>query len=369
MAANTESRKALHELIAMLQEIDERWANDEWNISGEEDVYGAHRALMHMLEGGLHSHFEADASHPHFRRIVSPTRKFTGDNGDAIYFDAHVSNAHEYIVRGQMSGAVYMSITIEEGTDDGSLGSNTAGVLNSTEFDIDADGNFELHVGGAPRDRNWIGLTENASAITTRHYFEETTCIAADPEREPVMTIEALGVTERAATYTDASVAAGIRRAAQFVRTRTLGMPPMAQAKQPAFVGLTPNEFPTPVLPADLGLSAADAHYSMAPYYLADDEALVMTGRWPECCFGNVCLWNRFQQTFDYRNRQISLNRAQTELEADGSFRMVLAHEDPGCKNWIDTEGRNLGLVFWRFMLASGDIETPQGKVVKFADL
>ena len=184
-----------------------------------------------------------------------------------------------------------------------------------------------------------------------------------------MLKIEAIGVKDRAATYTDASVAAGIRRAAQFVRTRTLGMPPMAQAKQPAFVGLVPNEFPTPVLPADLGLSAADAHYSMAPYYLADDEALIMTGRWPECCFGNVCLWNRFQQTFDYRNRQISLNRAQTELEADGSFRMVLAHEDPGCKNWIDTEGRNLGLVFWRFMLASGDIETPKGEVVKLADL
>ncbi|MDG2471958.1 MAG: DUF1214 domain-containing protein [Pseudomonadales bacterium] len=369
MAVSTESRQALHELIGLLQEVDQRWASDEWNITSDEDVYGAHRALMHMLEGGLHSHFEADAAHPHFRRIVSPTRKFTGDNGDAIYFDAHVSHDYEYKICGEMAGAVYMSITVEEGTDDGSLGSHTAGVLNNTQFDIDQDGRFELFIGGKPRTRNWLALSDKASAVTTRHYFEERTCVAADADREPVITIKALGANPVAATFSDASVAAGIRRAAQFVRSRTVGMPPMSQAKQPAFVGLVPNQFPAPVLPADLGLAAADAHYSMAPYYLADDEALVMIGQWPTCCFANVCLWNRFQQTFDYRNRQVSLNRSQTVLESDGSFRIVLAHQNPGGNNWIDTEGRNLGLVFWRFMLAEGEIATPQAEVVKFVDL
>ena len=107
----------------------------------------------------------------------------------------------------------------------------------------------------------------------------------------------------------------------------------------------------------------------MAPYLLGPDEALVMTGRWPSCIFANVCLWNRYQQTFDYRNRQISLNRTQTELEQDGSFRMIIAHENPGIQNWIDTEGKAFGLVFWRYMLAEGDIDTPQAEVVKFSDL
>ena len=365
----TQSRKALQELIGLLQEVDQRWASDEWNLASEEDIYGAHRALMHMLEGGLHSHFEADPARPHFRRIVTPTRKFTGDNGDAIYFDSHISADYEYIVRGNMNGAVYLSVTIEEGTADGSLGSNTAGVLNQRNIDIAEDGSFELRLGGKPADRNWIALTEKASAITTRHYFEEPTCVAADPSREPLMTIENISTAPALNSYSDESVAAGIRRAAQFVRTRTLLQPPMANARQPAFVGLVPNEFPKPVLPDDLGLAAADAHYSMAPYYLAPDEALVMTGRWPKACFANVCLWNRFQQTFDYRNHQISLNRAQTELEPDGRFRIVLAHQDPGINNWISTEGRALGLVFWRFMLAEGEIETPQATVVKFAEL
>jgi hypothetical protein len=146
-------------------------------------------------------------------------------------------------------------------------------------------------------------------------------------------------------------------------------MPPMAQSEPPAFVSLVPNELPAPVVPGDFGLAAVDAHYSMAPYYLNPDEALVMTGRWPECRFGNVCLWNRFQQTYDYVSRQTSLNRRQTELEADGSYRIVIAHEDPGVANWIDTEGNALGLIFWRFMLARGEVERPRAEVVKLQTL
>ena len=92
----------------------------------------------------------------------------------------------------------------------------------------------------------------------------------------------------------------------------------------------------------------------MAPFFLATDEALVITVRCPECRFAIVCRWNRFQQTFDYRDRSVSLNRAQTQLEPDGSFRMILAHQDPGLPNWLDTEGNPFGLVFWRFFLAEG---------------
>ncbi len=369
MTVHTESRQALKELISLLQEVDERWAGPEWNLHGPEDVVAAHRSLMHVLEGGLAGMFESDPSHPQFRRIVTPWRKFTGDNSDAIYFDAPVSAEHAYVVRGTMAGAVYVSITIEVGTEGGAMASRTAGVINDTQFDVDDDGWFTIRLGGEPAERNWLPLPEDASRITTRHYFEELACAAGDPEHEPVLHIEVLNPAPPPAVPDDATVAQGIRRVAGFVRSRTLGMPPMAGAQQPAFVALTPNQFPPPVPPGDFGLAAYDAAYSMAPYFLGPDEALVITGRWPECRFANVCLWTRHQQTFDYMNRQVSLNRTQTHLEADGSFRMIIAHQDPGHPNWIDTEGRALGLVFWRFFLAEGAIETPQAKVVKFVEV
>ena len=82
-----------------------------------------------------------------------------------------------------------------------------------------------------------------------------------------------------------------------------------------------------------------------------------------------MCLWNRFQQTLDYRSRSVSLNRAQTQVQEDGSFTIILAHEDPGLPNWLDTEGQLFGLVFWRYFLVTGAVETPLATVVKFSEL
>ncbi len=365
----TESRQALHEFIGLLNEIDERWAGPEWNLQSEEDVAEAHRALMHMIEGGIGSFFEYTPERPRFYRIVSPSRKFTGDNGDAIYYDAPLREDLRYRIRGKTAGAVYVSFTLELDTVDGSIARKTGGVLNDTMFDVAEDGSFEIFLGGEARDRNWLPLVSGASRVTSRHYFEEQACVAADPKRTLELEITCLDETPPPPRPTDASVAAGIRRAARFVKSRTLEMPPMADAEQPPFVSRVPNRFPKPVAPGDFGLAAFDAAYSMAPYVIGPDDALVMRMRWPECRFGNVCLWNRFQQTYDYANRPVSLNRTQARSEDDGSVRIVIAHRDPGVPNWLDTEGRPFGLVFWRFMLPEGEIETPTAEVVPLDSL
>ena len=366
---STESRTALRELLALVDEVDRRWAGPEWNLLGAADVVGAHRTLMHLLEGGLVTFFESDPLRPSFRRIVTPSCKFTGDNADAIYYDAPVRPELVYLVRGRMDGAVYVSFTVECDTEDGSMARRTGGVLNDTQFDVDGDGRFEIRLGGPPAKRNWLPLGPGASRITTRHYYENEASAAADPTRHAALTIEALDAGAPPAPPDDASVAAGIRRVAQFVRSRTLDQPPMAKAAQPPFVSLVPNRFPPPVTPGEFGLAAFDAAYSMAPFVIGPEQALVMTGRWPRCRCANVSLWNRHLQTLDYANRRVSCNRRQTRLEADGSFRIVLAHRDPGCPNWIDTEGRPFGIVFWRFMLPEGPIETPHAELRPWSEV
>ena len=364
----TDTRKALRELIDLLTEVDQRWVGPEWNLQSADDVVGAHRALMHMLEGGLGSFFEAEPTRPEFRKIVSPSRKFTGDNPDAIYYDAPICSDHRYRVRGRIDGAAYVSLTIELETQDGAMGTRTAGVINDTGFDVDSEGRFEILLGGEPRERGWLGLEPGASRVTTRHYYETEAVAAADPPRHAALSIELLDLGPPPPRPSELSVAAGIRRVATFVRSRTLDMPPVASnPESPPFVSLVPNQFPAPVTPGDFGLAAVDAAYSMAPFVLGPEDALVVRGRWPRCRCANVSLWTRHMQTFDYANRCVSRNRAQTELSADGSFRMVLAHRDPGVPNWIDTEGRAFGMVFWRFMLPEGEIETPKAEVVPFA--
>jgi hypothetical protein len=363
-----ESRTALRELIALLQEVDQRFLSSEWNLMSPADVAEATRALMHILQGALALQFERSPERPAFRRIVTPTRKFTGDNADAIYYDAPVSGKYAYRVRGNMAGAVYVSITIEAGVDAG-LGGRTAGVINDTRFDVAADGSFEIALGGPERARNWLPLPDDAFALTTRHYFEEKHPVAADLTRLIPLAIEVLGGSPPPPAPNDASIALGIRRALRFVHDRTLGMPPLASREQPAFVSKVPNQFPKPAKPGALGLAAFDAAYSMAPYVIGPDQALVIRARWPKCRCANVDLWTRHQMTYDYANRQVTLNRAQTRLDPDGSFRVVIAHRDPGVPNWLDSEGRPFGLVFWRYMLPEGEIETPAANVVPFAEV
>ena len=370
----TESRRALHELIELLGEVDERWVSPEWNLHSDEDVFGAHRAVMHMLQWGLVGLFERDPAAPRFHRIVDPDRKVLGDNPDAVYFDAPVSAGHAYRVTGEIKGATYVSVTVESGEAWGSMDNQTVGVLNDESFDVDADGRFEILLGGEPRPRNWLGLPERSGSISTRHYFEDPTHAAADPARVPVMRIEVIDadgnpVTAPPPRPSDASVAAGIRRVAGLVRELTVDRPPQSSAQPRTWISRVPNVFPPPGKPGDLGLAAFDAAYAMAPFLIGPDEALVIRARWPQCRYGNVCLWNRHLQTFDYANRSISLNRAQTAADDDGRFTAVIAHSDPGVPNWLDSEGRPFGIVYWRFMLPEGEIETPQAEVVPFPDL
>ena len=463
---DTASRRALHELIDLLGEVDRRWVSPEWNLHTADDVVGAHRALMHYLQWGLVGLFERDPAAPRFHRIVAPDRKLLGDNPDAVYFDAPISADHAYRVTGETKGATYVSITVESGEAWGSMDNQVVGVLNDESFDIDADGRFEILLGGEPRERNWLALPKGAGSISTRHYFEDPTHAAADPARVPAMRIEVVpgggipadhdgtsatapggipadhdgiladhdgtpatpadhdgipadhdgiladhdgtsatdhdgipadhdgipadhdgiladhdgipatpGGTSSAPAAappprpSDATVAAGIRRVAALVRELTVDRPPTGQSQPRSWISRVPNEFPPPGKPGDLGLAAFDAAYAMAPFLIGPDEALVIRARWPQCRYANVCLWNRHLQTFDYASRSISLNRAQTVADADGRFTAVIAHTDPGTPNWLDTEGRPFGIVYWRFMLPEGEIETPQAEVIPLSDL
>ena len=69
------------------------------------------------------------------------------------------------------------------------------------------------------------------------------------------------------------------------------------------------------------------------------DEALVIRGIVPDCGFTGVLLWNKYLHSFDCRLRQISLNKRQPHYDADGNFTIVVAQQNPGVANWLDTEG------------------------------
>jgi hypothetical protein len=207
--------------------------------------------------------------------------------------------------------------------------------------------------------------------LTTRHYFERARCAAADPSVFVPLAIEPLANPGPPPRPDDAWVAERTRWVANFVRGATLGMPIPDPAKLPPFVSVVPNTLgkPTRWKPEFGGFGAVDNAYSMGPFLLEPEQALVIEGRMPRCRFANVMLWNRYLQTFEYPGRKISLNRKQMHLAADGGYRIVVAGRDPGVPDWLDTAGRRSGTIYWRFMLPEGDPPTPTTRVVPVAEL
>jgi hypothetical protein len=370
-ASGPESREAWNELLALLAEADVRYLGAEWGIERPTDIADGHRFLMHALHSGIELWLEADPLRPRTTRIVSPTLKLLGDNPDAVYYGAPIDPTRRYRVRGNTGGAVYTSLTIEGGNRDGHYPKRVAGALNDTHFDVAKDGSFEVVLGPGESGRNHLALESDAGTLTTRHYFENETSAANDPRVGVTLTVEPLEKLPPPPTPNDASIAESIRRVANYFRGVTLEQPPPGSQPDLSWVSRVPNQFKQPAKweTAEGGFGAVDNAYAMAPYVVMPGQALVIEGRWPRARFGNVVLWNRFMQTYDYAHRQVSRNRRQTVLERDGSFRMVIAHEDPGHPNWIDAEGRPSGLVFWRFQLPEEEIQTPVAKLVPVSEV
>ena len=102
---------------------------------------------------------------------------------------------------------------------------------------------------------------------------------------------------------------------------------------------------------------------------IAPDDALVIESELPETrTYWNVQvidgLWNQVEIPY----RQSSLNGHTAKVDADGKFRAVLSHQDPGYHNWLDTGGNTYGMLIGRWYRCSST-PTPQVTRVKFADL
>jgi hypothetical protein len=280
-------------------------------------------------------------------------------------------------VTGRRGSESYLSFTVHGRSPDGRLGAAAEPPLadvNDRGMRIEPDGRFEIVLaaddpGGAAR--NWIPLAPEAASLIVRHYWERADAAAADPDARVALSIEPLEAPGPRPPLDDATLAARLRDVEAYLRGGTLEMVAMASLPLP-FVSRTPNELPTPTIFRGAGKAAwgaVDIAYAMGPWRLAPDEALVMEGRFPECAYASVVLWNRHMQCLEYRDRPTWRNRANTELGADGRFRMVVAARDPGVANWLDTEAHPEGTIFWRILLPEGELEPVGCRVVPIDSL
>ena len=112
-----------------------------------------------------------------------------------------------------------------------------------------------------------------------------------------------------------------------------------------------PNELLTATA-AELGAAdtTPDNLYMIGTFRLEADEALVIELDPPDTRYWSVTLENIWHECIDARRRHSSMTNVGAVSDADGKVRIVVAGNDLGVDNWLDTGGRHRGFVIVRWI-------------------
>lgn len=348
----TETEVAFSELLDTVRDTQARMV--EQLADDPDTLLEAHKWVLSILQVAAEVNLWADTAMPRFVEIVGPYKKWGGDNADAFYCFAPIDPSRTYRVTLHPGDAVYMSLTVYGGPNDGRYSTRIVGSVNSREASRDAEGAIHIVLSADPPADpgvSWIRLEPDAVAAITRDYLE-------DPAhgRRATWHIEA---DDPPATFRqdDADLARRFQAMATWVREQASIVPiPLGP----------PNAIdpPYPVPTTTFGWAAGDAAYAMGAFELEDDEALVLRGRSPECAFWNMCLWNPLLHTYNYDYERVTINGAQVEYEDDGSWIIVVSARRPGHPNWVSTAGHRKGRIWFRWFLPTETPEQPQVEVL-----
>ena len=116
----------------------------------------------------------------------------------------------------------------------------------------------------------------------------------------------------------------------------------------------------------DQGLSSN--YYGSGWFNVNPDQALIIEMDAPQALLWSVQLGNVWWESLDYINHTASFNDTQARASADGMYRFVLSHQDPGVHNWLDPAGHKRGALLFRLQNAD-TLVSPRLKLITFADL
>ena len=348
----TETEPAFTEL---LEDVGATHARMVEQLADDPDtLLEAHKWVLSILQVAADVNLWADTGRPRFVEIVGPYKKWGGDNSDAFYCYAPIDPDPDLPGHPRTPGdAVYMSLTVYGGPDDGRYSDPHRGHRQQPGGDratpTAPSTSCSRRTSPSEPGVAWIRLEPDAVAAITRDYLE-------DPVhgRRATWHIEADDPPETF-RQDDADLARRLRAMTTWVREQASIVPiPLG----------TPNAIdpPYPVPTTTFGWAAGDAAYAMGAFELADDEALVIRGRSPECVFWNMCLWNRLLHTYNYDYERVTINGAQVQYEPDGSWIIVVSAQRPAHPNWVSTAGPPSGRIWFRWFLPDRDARAAPGR-------
>lgn len=356
-----ESAQAWQEFCDLLRKAGDVLLREDVAASTLEKAEGL-RYLTRLLRAGFVSFAEAtDPEHPVFRPMPDLV-KMGLDNPDNYYVSASVDSRRTYRIRGHRGSIHYLSFAAQSqnfAARDKIAGG--AGHLNDAELDIAADGTFEIVASHKPQPGNWLQMADHTRQILVRQTY-----LDRQNEKPVELEIECEGASGPAPTVDPARVPGQLLGSAmyaigcaqwfadwvmEFREKAPVNAFHLPDAEQHRRVGGDPN------IRMWLGL-----------WEVAVDEALLIEATPPRCDYWNLQLGNIWAESLDYGFRQVHVNSHTAELRPDGSFQLVVAHENPGLPNWLDTTGHGRGTMAVRWVRADAH-PAPKCRLVKLAEL
>lgn len=427
---NSDVKKELHtawdEMMRSFEEARDCIDVPEWMPAPSSDrlLAEGYRYLAGYMHLAVERAFHDDPLRPQFRNALSPITRATIDNADAIYFYTAIDGRESYVLRGRTgdtrhwrgeapsdSGARaphYMIFEASQGVLAGDSGELTelmpgtkaqTGRLDSQVIEVEPDGSFEI-LFAPERPGNWkgnfvatwksvekpppghpdAGPDRYADYISGRQLFYDWA------REEPIhFDIERIGgAGEPNEAYSAQRAARELRRFGETARnqmrfwnafwTILMGTYGERPGTLPG-IGFRRNEF-NQMNEAGLatGGGMSTNLYAGTIASLAPDEALVVESCIPTSPqYVGFQLGNLWGESLEYGHRVGSRNLFQARPDRDGVVRWVVAHEDPGVPNWVDTSGHEETFVAprWAFSEtpAKEDWPTVSCQKVAFAEL
>ena len=309
--------------------------------SGPAEQASGYRHLLVLLALAIDEALRpSDPRDPHFAPAnVDAVLKWGMDCPDAAYTGCALLPDATYRLRGQRGTVRYLGFQVMSGIE------SSANVV-ADDLDIAPDGSFEIVLSPDEQPGNWMPTPERASSLVVRQFFYDWN--HEDPARLDMECVGPAPARTGPAPVTPAGVARQLVAIGEFLQSSISFWLDIEESGRAQGVNL----FREPAARTDMG-GAAENVSVWGSWQLADHEALLIEVAVPDALYWSVALGNYWWETIDYGAHQSSLNGHQAVVDPDGVFRAVVAHQDPGVANWLDTAGHTRGPMIFRWLRAS----------------
>ena len=319
------------------------------------------RMLTRLLRGSLETYLEHQRpEHPQLICTCHETIKIVGENPDNHYLGASIDGQYDYRIRGTRGDAKWISFNLFSGGGFGGGGPGTGATLHEEQMHIESDGTFDVTISQHEHSGNWLRSEAGTRSLAIRQTF-----LDKFHQEHADLHIERIGSEGSPAPLSAQDLSDALVIVGHYVKiVAGIGAQwAVRQAQWPnVFTDEAEDEFTDKFKDPQI-------KWHQAYFDLADDEALVVEVTPPDCDYWMIALHNHWMETLDYVHHQTTLNCHSAELESDGSVRFVVAHQDPGVSNWLDTAGHRRGTVGVRWVGPDIVDVLPSTYVAKVASL